>query len=365
MSNGNRNQYTPDYVSPPGETLIEKIEELGMSQAELARRLGRPKKTINEIIRGKTAITPKTALQLERVLGIPARFWNNREQQYRQYLAREEEENYLRNDVDWLQRFPVKEMITMGWIRAFDDKVRQLQEVLEFFGIASPQQWETVWSPSFVAFRKARTFDSDPEALSAWLRQGELEAQEIQCRDYSTKDFQATLRRVRQLTQEPPEKFQPELVNVCAEAGVAVVFIPQLPKARVSGATRWLTPTKALIQLSLRYKKDDHLWFTFFHEAGHILLHGKRDIFIEDDDSDGAEEQEADEFAAKTLIPPSALNSFLEGWTPGRYPSKKDIRAFADEIGVAPGIVVGRLQHDELVPYTHYNDLKRTFKWVN
>ena len=83
MSNVIQNQYTPDYVSPPGETLQEVLEERGMSQAELAERTGRPKKTINEIINGKAAITPETALQLERVLGIPASFWNNRERRYR------------------------------------------------------------------------------------------------------------------------------------------------------------------------------------------------------------------------------------------------------------------------------------------
>ena len=80
-----RNQYAPDYVSPPGESLQEKLEELGMSQVELARRTGCPRKTINEIIQGKAIITPETALHLERVLGIPVRFWINRQQRYLQY----------------------------------------------------------------------------------------------------------------------------------------------------------------------------------------------------------------------------------------------------------------------------------------
>lgn len=95
MSNAIQNQYTPDYVSPSGETLQEILEEHGMSQAELAERTGRLKKTINEIINGKAAITPETALQLERVLGIPASFWNNRERQYREALALIEEEKCL------------------------------------------------------------------------------------------------------------------------------------------------------------------------------------------------------------------------------------------------------------------------------
>ena len=359
-----QNQYTPDVVSPPGETLLETIEELGMSQAELAQRMGRPKKTINEIIWGKAAITPETALQLERVLRVPASFWSNREQQYRQYLARLTEESKLAEEVSWLQRFPVRTMIKKGWIAGFDDQVQQLYELLKFFGVVSPEQWDDVWSRSSVAFRKTPAFQSDREAVSAWLRRGELEAQRIHCQPYKVGTFREVLLDVRRLTIEPPEVFEPAVKRICAEAGVAVVFVPQLPRARISGATRWLSPDKALMQLSLRYKKDDQLWFSFFHEAGHILLHGKRDVFLEGDDIDGDKEEEANRFAARTLIPPTELARFLNLLTPGLYPGKSAIRTFASELGIAPGIVVGRLQHDKYLLFSHCNDLKRTFVWT-
>lgn len=365
MSSPGENQYIPDYVSPPGETLLETIEERGMSQAELACRMGRPKKTINEIIQAKAAITPETALQLERVLGVPARFWNNREQQYRQYLARLAEQEQLASQVNWLKQFPIKSMIKMGWIEEDDDKTQQLCELLSFFGIASPEQWGTLCYPTRVAFRKAAAFESEAGALSAWLRRGEIEGQQLECQPFAPKAFRRTLREARRLTLETPEHFQPELVHLCARAGVAVVFVPQLPKARVSGATRWLNPHKALIQLSLRYKKDDQLWFTFFHEAGHILLHGKRELFLEGEEVEGDKEREANEFAAKILIPPSALERFLSTITPDYHPSQEAIKAFAAEIGVAPGIVVGRLQHDGILPFSHCNDLKRTLAWTD
>jgi hypothetical protein len=170
------------------------------------------------------------------------------------------------------------------------------------------------------------------------------------------------LAEVRQLTQQPPEVFQAELVRLCATAGVAVVFVPELPKMHVSGATRWLTPTKALIQLSLRYKSDDHLWFTFFHEAGHIVQHGKREFFIDFDDRDGDDkEQAADKFAADCLIPAPQWRRFARQT---RY-SKEQILAFATDAGIAPGIVVGRLQHDKLLPPSHCNDLKRRLDWAS
>lgn len=366
MSNEIQNQYTPDYVSPPGETLEEILEEREMTQAELAERMGRPKKTINEIINGHAAITPETALQLERVLGIPASFWNNRERHYQETLACREEQERLSKQVAWLDQIPVKDMIKQKWIQSYQDKVEQLREVLNFFGVASPEKWQEFWGSAHVDFRKSAAFQSDPGAVAAWLRQGEIEAAEIECAVYDANRFKKTLQQVRVLTIEPPEIFQQEVVRLCAAAGVAVVFVPQLPKTRTCGATRWLTPNKALIQLSLRYKTDDHLWFSFFHEAGHILLHGKRDVFFEGKGVQGVEEQdkeqEANTFAANLLIPPAELKRLLAS---EQQRSKAAIAQFALEIGIAPGIVVGRLQHEGILPPSHCNELKCRLEWVS
>ncbi|MBW2602523.1 MAG: ImmA/IrrE family metallo-endopeptidase, partial [Deltaproteobacteria bacterium] len=212
-----------------------------------------------------------------------------------------------------------------------------------------------------VAFRKSTAFKSDMGALISWLCKGKLEAKAIPCNPYDGKRFRSVLIRIRGLTTKPPEVFQPELVRLCAACGVAVAFVPELPKTRVSGATRWLTPDKALIQLSLRYKTDDHLWFSFFHEAGHILKHGKRDVFIEGTSpgKDDPKEDAANAFAAEILIPQKELNRFLEN----NRLSKVTIRKFASQLAIAPGIVVGRLQHDGILPQTHCNGLKRRFEW--
>lgn len=357
------NEYTPDFVSPPGETLAEKLEEFGMTQAELAARTGRPKKTINEIIKGKAPITPETALQFERVLGIPARFWNNREQQYRQYLTRLRERERLAGYAEWTRQFSVKAMAERGVIAGYDDPVDLVASLLNFFGLASPEQWNAVWDRFEVAFRKTSAYESGQGDLAAWLRMGELQAQDIECIPYSPERFRKALNRIRPLTATLPEVFQPEVVRLCAEAGVAVTFVPQLPKSRVSGATHWLTPEKALIELSLRYKTNDQLWFTFFHEAGHILLHGKRGVFLENDGQADERDDEADAFAANILIPNDAYAAFLDS-APAGCISKESIREFADRLGIAPGIVVGRLQHDKHLPYTHCNDLKQRLGWV-
>ncbi len=359
MSSTTKNQFVPDYAIPPGESLRDTIEALGMSQAELAERTGRPKKTINEIIKGKAPITPETALQLERALGVPARFWNNLENNYRETVARIAEQERLREHVAWLKQIPVNALVRHGWIRSFRDKVQQVQEVLNFFGVASPERWREMHLSMDVAYRTSTAFADEPGAVSAWLRKGEIIARGIDCKPYDAANFKAALTEIRKLTIESPEVFQPEVKRSCAEAGVAVVFLPELPKMHASGATRWLTSTKAVIQLSLRYKSDDQLWFSFFHEAGHILLHGKKEVFIEDDVKSDKED-EANAFASETLLPAKTLRRLIQS---SRL-TKESIRKFAMENNIAPGIIVGRLQHYGHLPHSHCNDLKKRFKWA-
>ena len=175
MTNILRNEYQPDYVSPPGETLLETLETIEMSQAELAKRMGRPTKTINEIIQGKTAITAETAVQLEQVLRIPASFWLTREQQHREFLARAAEAEQLKSWTFWLKELPIREMMKRGWIPTVKDKAEQVLEALKFFGVASPDAWRSIWESKEIVYRKS-ALESHFGAVMAWLRQGELRA---------------------------------------------------------------------------------------------------------------------------------------------------------------------------------------------
>lgn len=358
MSSAIHNQYEPDYVSPPGETLLEVLEEKGMSQSELAERTGRPRKTINEIINGKTAITPDTALQLERVLGVPAQFWSQREQNYQDFLARQRERDRLEKQSEWADQFPYKDLAKLGWVEVTKDKIQQCLNLLNFFAVASPEQWIRLWENRKVAYRKSVAFESDEIATIAWLRQGELEAEKIVCYPYNATKFRKILDEIRTLTVQPQKVFLPKIISLCAEAGVAVVFVPELPKTRVCGVTRWLTSTKPLIQMSFRYKSNDHFWFTFFHEAKHVLQENKDAIFLEgsaDYDPNSPMEQDANQFSANHLIPPASLERFIAKHS--RF-SKIAIEQFAAEIGIAPGIVVGRLQRDFGLAQDQCNGLK-------
>lgn len=352
--------FQPDYEVAPGEILAEYLDTVGMSQRDLALRTGLTPKTINEIVNAKAPVTAATAIKLERVFGRPAHFWQNLESLYQEGRARAAERDRLQAGLDWLKRVPVAALVKRGWLPEFEDPMAQLDAVLRFFGINAVEQWRAMWDGQQVAYRQSARFAAHPEAVSAWLRQGERLAQGIRCAPYDKTGFQAALLHIRSLTREPPEVFQPQLEALCAAVGVAVVFVPELPRTGVSGATRWLSADKALIQLSLRYKTDDQLWFTFFHEAGHVLLHGKKAVFIEGNGLDDGKEAEANRHAADFLVPPPKLRALLAG---GR-PALARVKSFAAEIGVAPGIVVGRLQKDGVYDHKIGNGLKRRLRWV-
>lgn len=364
MSRASENQYAPDYVSPPGETLSETLEMLGMSQAELAERTGRAKKTINEIVKGKAPITPRIALELEKVLGTPAGFWNTRESRYREFLARMDEQERFQKHLKWLDQIPVRAMVKFGWIQGFKDKLQQLRELLKFFQISSPDQWDrcvNVYADQ-VVFRRSNAFKSDLPSVIAWLRKGDSEARGLWCAPYEQAKFKEALRAIRELTRESPEAFYPKMVELACQAGVAVVLVRELPKTRIYAATRWLNPDKAIIQLSLRYKTNDQFWFSFFHEAAHILLHGKKDFFIDNQgDSPDEKEKEANAHAAAFLLPAAYVRDLTRAGRPTR---ERIIRAAA-EIGIAPGIIVGRLQREGFLPWNFCNDLKEGFEMID
>jgi HTH-type transcriptional regulator/antitoxin HigA len=353
-----RYPHEPDYIVAPGEVLQETIDALGMTQADLAKRTGLSRKTVNQIMQGREPLSHATALRLERVVGVPARFWNNLEAAYRERLARSVEKAALTQDLEWLKTIPTKELIRRRVIEGRDDAVGLLQAVLAFFGVNSAREWETLWASPQVAFRKSQVFKSHPGAVAAWIRLGELEGQRLACQPYDKDKFREALQQVRRLTVEGPEVFILKMREWCAAAGVAVVFTPEMQGVPVSGATQWLTPDKALLQLSLRFKSNDHFWFSFFHEAGHILKHGKKEKFVEDGGDHNAKEEEANRFAEDFLIPQERAQEL------GRLRNREQIVVLSRSIGVAPGIVLGRLQKMGVIAHQcAYNDLKERLQW--
>ncbi len=363
---------------PPGASVLDDLAERGWSRAEFARRMGCSVREASRLLSGKAPVTEETALKLERVVGSTARFWLNMEASYRKRLARAQAHKDRARWTGWLGRLPLADLKQAGIIpnRRITEKARPglVQNLLRFFGVADPQQWEARYGALAGRFRRTRGRQTDLGAVACWLRMGEVEAEQMQalhydrppCYDrpphYNKRRFEKALRQIRRLTVLPPEEFDQRLGDLCLEAGVRLVHVEALASARAGGVARWLTPRSALIQLSLHGATNDRFWFTFFHEAAHILLHAgaKQAIYLDDPGnpragSDSRREKEADRWAAEMLIP-SKHNERLQGLR-----TEEDVRAFARDVNIHPGVVVGRLQHEKRLPASSsLNRLKET-----
>ena len=355
-------RYEPDYAVLPGQVLKERLDAHGITPAELARRCGRSAKLISEIVAGKAPIEPRTALQFEKVLGVDADVWLGIEKDYRLHRIRAAAAAENAAAAAWSRSFPVGELAKRGVIGRRATGGRAVSELLSFFGVASVDVWKTWYGESSVAYRRSPSFESDTFALAAWRRLGEIDAGGQTCADYRESEFKQALRQVRRLTRTTSSTTVDDTRKLCNDAGVALALVKPLPRTRVSGAAWWLSARRPVIALSARHRTDDHLWFSLFHEAAHVLLHGKRDVFVDGMNDDGTTgvETEANDWASNFLVPRAAWRRFVDG---GAYRAA-EVRRFADEQGIAPGIVVGRLQHAGRVPWNSLlNRLKVRLAW--
>lgn len=353
----NEKEFSPNWASSPGDTINDILQERHISEIEFAHLLGQPLKDVRDLLQGRATITLEVARRLEQVVGASVEFWMVRDFQYRQDIAR-----FDTIQKEWLAELPISDMIKFGWLKAVPHPLEEVTACLRFFNVSSISVWRenNAALQQAVAFRTSPSYDSKPAAVAAWLRQGEIEAEGIACDPWNAQRFQESLAFIRSLTRKKdPDVFIPELKQCCSKSGVAVTIVRAPTGCRASGATRFLSQDKALLMLSFRYLTDDNFWFTFFHEAGHLLLHGEKGLFLEGFDTlTPVEEKEANEFAEKVLIPKELFQMM------SNLPAdRREIVRFAKHIGVSSGIIVGQLQHLGKIRRNQLNDLKRYFKW--
>jgi HTH-type transcriptional regulator / antitoxin HigA len=354
----NIDPFEPDYASPPGDILRETLEARAMTQADLAVRSGLSTKHINQIIQGVAPVTSDTALAFERVLGTTAATWTNLEAHYQVIRARRADAAEAGRERAWVESFPLSDLEARGFLTNRRDYELTRQELLRFFGVATRAAWERVWISPEASFHRSRAYKVDDYATACWLRLGEIKAQETDTKPFDAGRFRLALNRVRRSMTTESSKFVPIMTGGCADAGVAVVFTKEVKGSRAQGAVRWLAPGKAVMQLTDRLKREDTFWFTFFHEAAHIVLHGRFDQFVEYGAvSDDEQEQEANRFAMRWLIPDAEAKRLGDLVTEG------DIVAFADELRLPPAVVVGRLQHEGM-PFNRFNHLRRRLEII-
>lgn len=357
--------FTPDWIEKPGSTILDIIEERGWSQAELAKRLGYTEKHVSQLINGRIYISHEAARRLSRVLGSSVDFWLKLEANYQKELARLQP-RFPEDWLSWVKGFPIEKLSKIQAINissfSENNNPEICQALLNFFSVASPGQWRDYYGKLTASFRRTKEEKANDKSIATWLRLGEIEIEKIDStkfKKYNNKNLQNKLEELRSLTVLSQNEFIPRLVNILAEIGIRFVIVESIPGAHVSGVLRWLSPTKPFIQLSLYGKSNDKFWFNFFHEIGHLVLHSKnkdtRSIFLDDlsltHDKDSFE-IEANQWA-KDLLIPCKYNEKLK-----TLKTENDIIDFAHQIKLHPGIIVGRLQHEKIIHYSKYNNLK-------
>lgn len=345
-----------EYVIAPGETILELLESNGMSQLGLAYKTGINKKTINEIVRGKAPITPTTALKFEYVFNISASFFNNLESSYQEVLERKNDFIKVKEEEKYLENIPYNEMAKRGWdwIEKINDPFQKVINLRKFFSVAS-LTFDTELKKK-LAFRKKNNDKFSNEALYCYLRYGEIESNKVSYPNFNILLLNENLSKLRKLANDSFIKQFNKLKEILFSCGISLIFEPELPQTYINGVSYMINPNKAIIMLSDRGKKDDIIWFTFFHEIGHLLKHSRKEVFVDlDNKEENNIEKEADKFARNILIPDKSYNEFIRK---NKVFTEENLKDFSKRINILPGILVGRLQKDGLIKWNEFNYLK-------
>lgn len=355
-------KFQPNWVSPPGDSILDILRYKSLSLEDFAQMFGETTSAIDALVRGRTELTIKHAKKLESLFGSPYTFWLAREEQYRNDLRRSKDDEERSLNMQWLSELPLKDMIRFGWLKPRTNTKADFTECLKFFDVTSVDQWRDSFNHQLglSTFRTSSSFAHKPLSVAAWLRKGEIDGLAAKCSVWNAEEFQASLNEIRTLTRiRSPLEFLPVLKNICANVGVAVAVVRAPTGCRASGAARFITPGKALIILSFRHLTDDHFWFTFFHEAGHLLLHKRETVFIDGlEENISVLENEANTFAQSILISKDNQDQFKKIKL-----NAMGIVRFAKDVGVSPGIVVGQMQNCGQIPHDRLNGYKHRYTW--
>ena len=351
--------FEPDWFSKPADSLLGLLQRRSIPIEELADALEGGIETIRGLLHGTRAIDSGLAITLSRVVGGAPSYWLKRQDDYDRLL--DLAVNKAISDVDeWLSRAPIPGHLPRGKLSQ-SQKILQIRKKLSFYGVNSLQSWHRKYSylRDNTQFRTSQAYSSKESALSLWLRLGELEASLTTTNRWNPVKLRESIDSLVKLSKiRHPHLFMPKLKRMCAEAGVAIVAIRAPKGCTASGASRLISSDKAMILLSFRHLSDDHFWFTLMHEFGHLLLHGA-ESFVDTDDTDEDErEREANEFASGCIVPASRWEEFISLWD-----NQESILRFSISLGVAPGLIVGQLQHRNQIPQNRLNHLKRRWSW--
>lgn len=326
---------------PPGDYIRDELASRSWTQADLARILGRPLPTVNEIISGKKGVMPEMAVALASALGGTPESWLDRESRYRLALAGRKGADAVGRRAELFNIAPVKELEKRGWIQTADDPEATAEELRRFFGVPSLDDGLAI----AVDFRRSAAEVKVTPAQRAWCVQARRMARIVQAEPYSESNLPACVAELRKLAAYSSET--KKAAKVLAAYGIRLVVIEPLQGCKIDAAALWLDEASPVVALSVRFDRVDNFWFNVGHELSHVRHRDAFAVDVAEPGGEGAEakspvEKRADRESAETLIPADVLQSFID--RVGPYYSKDRINQFANKVKIHPGVIVGLLQ---------------------
>ena len=361
----NKIEYQELIAFHPGYYVKDYLDELGITQEELAKRLQTTPKYVSDLVNGRINLTDEMVLKLSIVFGTSTKLWLNLNRSYIEKKLEIERREKLAQECELVKKMDYKFWVTLGAVKATRIAAEKVQELQKYFKVSS---LAVLGQRDFlVQYRTSVTEVKDINVITAnaWVQTAINEGTQMNVELFNKKKLTESIPEIRNMTVQQPEVFYPRLKELLASCGVALVLLPNLKNCGVNGAVKWLGKDKVVLALNDRRKYADTFWFALFHELGHVLQQRIKVLLVSEKNKAGLEtdeliqrlENDADAFSQNVLIPEAEYNDFVstnrEGFT------EETIRAFAKEINIQPGIVVGRLQKDEYLGYqTVLNSMK-------
>lgn len=355
-------EYNDIIAFHPGYYIAEIIEEMDISQDEFAKRMGTTGKTVSKLINGKANISNDIANKLSIMLGTSVELWQNLQNTYDQKLIEIQQEKDFENQKEILNEIDYNFFVDVAGLPSTRDRKEKVRHLCGYLRIASLR---LMLEPDvFVNYRNGISSVSEKNIINsrAWIQTAINKAASIETKPYNAAKLKKFLNELRSMTLQKPSEFLPRMRRIFSECGVAFVILPHLKNSGINGAVKWISDDRVVLAMNNRGVYADKFWFSLFHEIKHVLQRKIKTVFVSCDIKDQIDmnikfEDEADKFAADFLIPQTEYKKFVSS----KYISDDEIVAFANAIGIHPGIVAGRLQHDMIIPQNRCSKLKEKY----
>lgn len=361
----NKLEYKEIAAFHPGYYIADIIDDMGISQDEFATRMGTTGKTLSKLVNGQSNLSNDLAQKLATMLGTGIEVWTNLQAEYDRKKIEIDLQKQLGEQEEIVSMIDYSYFVKVAKLAETKKASEKVANLCSFFKVSDLR---IMLEPDFLAnFRSVTSLTEEKNLINAqaWLQTAINFSKTIPVNKFDANKLRRFLPEIRNMTQQEPEVFLPRLRKIFAECGVAFVLLPHLKNSGINGAVKWSDANHVMLALNNRRCYADTFWFSLFHEIKHVLQQKVKTVFISPDSEQIDQincvlEKDADRFAQDYLIPPDAYRRFA----PNFYTSDVEIKAFAQQIGVHPGVVAGRLQHDKIIAQNRCSKLKVKYRII-